>query len=66
MKPQPTYEHVRPFRWVATQLTGGKDTYDAETRTVTVPVTGYCAVAPLKFLAARRLRGFLAEQGVAA
>lgn len=65
MKIPPTYERVRPFRWVATQPTGGKHVDNAD-GTITVPVSGYCAVAPFKRLAVRRLRSFLAEQGVAA
>ncbi len=65
MKPQPTYERVRPFRWVATQPTGGKHVDNGD-GTISVPVSAYCAVAPFKRLAVRRLRDFLAVQGVAA
>ena len=65
MKIPPTYERVRPFHWVATQPTGGKHRSNGD-GTITVPVSAYCAVAPFKRLAARRLRHFLAVQGVAA
>ncbi len=64
MKIPPTYERVRLGRWVATQPTGGKS-YDNGNGTITVPISGYVATAPVRFLAARRLRRFLAEQGAA-
>ena len=58
----PTFERVRLGRWVATQPVAGKMTRSDDGRTLYVPISGYCATAPIKRLAARRLRRFVAQQ----